>query len=281
MVSRGFITVAQNTLGIDYVRLAYGLALSLKITQREYAGLTVMVTPGTEIDPKYRDAFDHVVEIPWGDLAKSDTWKLANRWKVIHASPYDQTVLLDADMLIPHDMTDYWGMWRNRDVWAASTAYDHRGTIITDRRYRENFDRGGYPNVYTALMYFKKTESAFEFFRTVELVYTNWKQFSRHFPLGDRINCDEAFALAMKLTRHEDYCPNQAFPGITHMKAPLLNLDQIGPKWWESIITSVNPDGTIMVGPYSQRYPFHYHEKDFLTDEMLDDLRWGSLRERD
>ena len=44
---RGFLTFAQNGK-LDYLRMAYAMALSLKATQRE-PYLTVVVTPGTVV----------------------------------------------------------------------------------------------------------------------------------------------------------------------------------------------------------------------------------------
>src|SRR5271157_3807356 len=98
---RGFLTIAQNSADTDYIRLAYGLALSLKATQKENGYLSILVTPGTIVNKEYRWAFDEIIEIPWGDNATASRWKLENEWKAYHVTPYRETIKLDADMLFP------------------------------------------------------------------------------------------------------------------------------------------------------------------------------------
>ena len=63
-MSRGYIVIAQNTGDTDYLRMAYGLALSLKATQTTVSNLCVCVDKGTKVPKKYIEVFDQVVEIP-------------------------------------------------------------------------------------------------------------------------------------------------------------------------------------------------------------------------
>src|SRR5689334_16550107 len=113
---RGFLTFAQNG-ETDYLRLAYGLALSLKATQKRTPYLAVAITPGMTVPEHYRTVFDEVIDIPWGDLAEYDDWKLANEWKAFHLTPYEQTIKLDADMLFLSDIDDWWDWLSRRDLW--------------------------------------------------------------------------------------------------------------------------------------------------------------------
>ena len=46
-MSRGYITIAQNSEDIDYLEMSYALALSLKATQ-ENSNLCVCVDEGTK-----------------------------------------------------------------------------------------------------------------------------------------------------------------------------------------------------------------------------------------
>ena len=77
-MSKGFFTIAQ---GDQYIRFAYALALSLKISQSTYSNLSIGVTPGTIVPEKYAKVFDKIVDIPWGDAAEKTSWKLENEWK--------------------------------------------------------------------------------------------------------------------------------------------------------------------------------------------------------
>ena len=57
-MSRGYIVIAQNSGDTDYLRMAYGLALSLKATQTTVSNLCVCVDKGTVIPKKYLEVFD-------------------------------------------------------------------------------------------------------------------------------------------------------------------------------------------------------------------------------
>lgn len=274
-MSRGFITIAQNSAYGDYVRAAYGLALSLKKTQSKHAGLTVMVTPGTVIPDKYRAVFDQVIEIPWGDAAGLEEWKVHNKWKVYYASPYDETILLDADMLIGVDLDAYWNILRRRPVFACTSPYTFRGDPIMGSPFRHAFDQYGLPHVYTALFYFRRDAAVQRYFRKVQHVYENWEGLRQHYyHLPVNVSGDLAFALAMRMTETEHIYTSKEWPGIVHMKAELQDLGRgkVLDDWVQHLGVQVRTDGTIYVGGYYQRFPFHYQVKTFLTDNILERL---------
>ena len=164
-MSRGYIVIAQNSGDTDYLRMAYGLALSLKATQTTVSNLCVCVDKGTVIPKKYLEVFDQVVEIPWQDDAKESDWKIDNKWKYYYMSPYDETVILDTDMVFPTDVSHWWDTLSERDIWACTNVKTYRGEIAVDHNnyYREYFVKNNLPNVYTAFFYFKKSDLATEF----------------------------------------------------------------------------------------------------------------------
>jgi hypothetical protein len=277
-MSRGFITVAQNSAFGDYVRAAYGLALSLKRTQSKYAGLTVLVTPGTVIPDRYRGVFDKVIEIPWGDDAISEEWKIHNKWKVYFATPYEETILLDADMLIGVDLDAYWNILRHRPVFACTSPYTFRGDPIVKTPFRNAFDMHDLPHVYTAFFYFRRGDQSQRYFRKVQQVYENWAGLRSHFyHLPEKVSGDLAFALAMRLTETERLYCSKEFPGIVHMKTEIQDLGQgrLLEDWTHHLGSQVREDGSIYVGGYHQRLPFHYQVKTFLTDSILERLERG------
>ena len=67
--TRGYITVAENSVSGDYLRMAYALALSLKVSQSEVSNLAVCVSPGMTVPDKYATVFDKVIEMPIGYCA--------------------------------------------------------------------------------------------------------------------------------------------------------------------------------------------------------------------
>ena len=99
-MTKGYVVLAQNSKDDDYARMAYALALSIQNSQTEVKNVT-LVTDIKKLPKKYKVVFDKIVDIPWLDNAAKSKWKIENKWKYIHASPYDETVILDADMLFP------------------------------------------------------------------------------------------------------------------------------------------------------------------------------------
>lgn len=155
-MSKGYIVIAQNNKTVNYLEQAYALALNLKLTQSTVSNLTVCVDANTKalIKTKHKQVFDHIVDIPWNDDAENQPWKINNKWKFYHMSPYDETVILDTDMIFPTDVSYWWDMLSERDVWATTNVRTYRGDVVTSDYYRKYFVKNELPNVYTAFFYF-------------------------------------------------------------------------------------------------------------------------------
>jgi hypothetical protein len=90
-MSKGHIFLAQNS-DVDYVRQACALALTIKKYNKHNETCLITNDP---VPPLYRHAFDHIVPIPWGDSAIGSAWKIENRWKIIHASPFKENIVYE------------------------------------------------------------------------------------------------------------------------------------------------------------------------------------------
>lgn len=274
---RGFFTIAQDSGDNQYVRMAYALSLSLKASQKTVPYLSIGITPGTTVPDQYAWAFDNIIEIPWGDHAADSKWKLENEWKVIHMTPYDETIKLDADMLFFNDIGSWWDMMSQQDFAICNRVLNYRSDTITDDSYRKVFTEDKLPNVYTAFMYFKKTPETFELFDLVKYMYFNWQAIFNVTMKPDTRpkypSTDVIFALALKLLDIDQtsYTTRQ-IPTFTHMKSRLQGWghDSLDEDWTRHMSVFFNPNLECKIGNYLQFFPLHYHVKDFLTDEILD-----------
>jgi len=277
-MSKGFFTIAQ---GDAYVRFAYALALSLKVSQKEHNKLSIGITPGYKVPDEYVHAFDQIIEIPWGDAAERSEWKLENEWKAIYMTPYDETIKLDADMLFTSDISEWWNVLEHSEAVFATNASTYRNELVESDYYRKVFTQNNLPNVYTAFFYFKKTDNVYELFKQAQHIYDNWQRYFGEFTEPDDrpkfVSTDVVFAIAAKILDVESW--NQRIhldvPTFVHMKTQLQKwaVDHGHPpipeEWNRVIQTYFTEDCELFIGNYLQTLPFHYHLKDWLTDEMI------------
>lgn len=269
-MSKGFCILAQNNTKTDYVRQAYALALSIhKFNNKQ----KVSIITNDKVHPKYQHVFDHIIEIPWTDQAEETDWKIENRWKVYHASPYDQTIVMDADMLVLNNIEHWWTELSKRDLFFVSNVKTFSGDVASSRYYRKVFDANKLPNLYSAIYYFKKNKRTQKFFTMLELIMTNWELFYGKYAGKDYqkwCSVDVSCAIASKLLGNEtEITQPNSFITFTHMKPHLQNWNDVPEKWTSAIGQYLLPDGTLMLGNYKQNNVLHYVEDEFLNDTML------------
>lgn len=275
-MSRGFFTIAQGEM---YQRLAYALALSLKVSQpEELSKLSIGVAKGEKVNPKYVSVFDKIVKIPWRDAAKKSKWKLENEWKSIYMTPYDETIKLDADMLFPSSIEHWWDILAESDGVFSTKVRTYRGDVITNDYYRKTFTESELPNIYTAFFYFKKSDVNYELFKLAEFIFNNWERSYYEFLLPDQrpkyVSTDVVFAIAAKIMGYESLNknPHLDLPTFVHMKSHLQGWpdDRYMVEDWTKMITvHFSRDCDLKIGNFRQLLPFHYHVKEFITDRMI------------
>lgn len=277
-MSQGYITIAQNNTDTNYLEQAYGLALSLRASQSTVKDLAVCVDSQTlaAIEPRHERAFSHIITIPWGDEAASTEWKIQNKWKVFHMTPFEHTVLLDADMVFPTDVSHWWSYLTASEFWATTTVHNFRGEPIpSDQVYRKTFQINHLPNVYSAFMYFCKCDLAAEIFRLVDLIFHNRSEFFTEFLEPTHrpawISGDVAFALAIKLLGVQHLTTRPAlYPTFIHMKAQIQNVHGVMYEdWQQSLATQMLEANHIKIGNHRISLPLHYTQASWLTPQRL------------
>jgi hypothetical protein len=274
-MTKGYVVLAQNTDTIDYIRQAYALALSLKLSQQTVSNISIITDD--VVPEEYKSVFENIIPIPWGDAAVDSRFKVENRWKIYHASPYDQTVVLDTDMLVLDDLSSFWNTFENYDVYYTSKVLDYRNKIVTDDYYRKAFTANQLPNLYSGLHYFKKGDFAKEFYSWVEVITNNWELFygkfvSEHYP--ERASMDITAALAAKVMDVSEKVTNTKHDPVTfiHMKSRIQGWTEPTDSWMQSVAVYFDDACELKIANYRQQGVFHYTEKDFLTDKIVSKL---------
>jgi hypothetical protein len=90
----GYLLIVSSNKSVDYLKMAYALALSIKNTQKSGFDKVALVTDNVESVSKLLSpwVFDHVIE-------STDHKGWDGRSWMDQLSPWDYTVCLDVDML--------------------------------------------------------------------------------------------------------------------------------------------------------------------------------------
>ena len=85
---------------------------------------------------------------------------------------------------------------------------------------------------------------------------------------------DLVYALAIKLLDLEDTVCDyniKDVPTFVHMKSFVQNIPQhkISNDWTQSLTSQLSDDLKVRVANYEQSLPFHYVEKNWMTDEKI------------
>ena len=267
---QGYLTIAQNSNDVDYLRLAYLQALSVKATQKinNYA-VVVDSHTAKQVTYLHRQVFDHVIELPFDDMAEHVDWKLQNEWQVWWATPFKETIKLESDLLLTVPQDHWWHMLRHREVCFSVVARDYRNAVSNSRMYRTAFDENNLPNAYNGFSYFRYSKTSADFFVALKNIFENTDMVKSNLSYCNKIATDEAYAVAANIIGEEKcFLPHTDYPCLTHMKPGIHNWHK-DTNWLDVLPYTLDQDGSITVGGYRQLYPFHYYEKEFATDKVI------------
>jgi len=139
-VSKGFLIFAQNTDTVDYISQAYALALSIKYSQKSVTDISLVTT--NDIPEKYKGVFDKIIPTPWSENTSESRYATEHRWKLYHVTPYDETIVLDSDMLLLEDITTWWEYCSNYDLKFCSRIKNYKLETVQDTFHRKTFISG-------------------------------------------------------------------------------------------------------------------------------------------
>ena len=224
----------------------------------------------TNDEVEFENLFDKIIPIPWNDDAEGSDWKIQNRWKLYHASPYNKTIVMDTDMLVLQSISEWWNFLEKYKLFFTNKVYTYRGDTANTSYYRKVFEVNKLPNLYAGFHYFEKSQEAQEFYHWLELVMQNWQAFYEVFLEGvtrpKHISVDVcASIVSLILGNSSEITNNQVeFPSFTHMKKNCQGWADGSSNWQDRVGFYIARDCSIKIGNYSQSGILHYTEKDFL-----------------
>jgi hypothetical protein len=235
---RGYLIPAVNTSDTDYVDCAMQLADSIRHWHPE-ADITVLTKE----------------MLPYGDLGG-----FHNDWQCFDASPYRQTIKLEADMIVAGPIDHWWNMFEKRDVVISQGCRDIYNRASPARHYRQIFDQNQLPDVYNAMTYWRRSHTANEFFSLVRQIFENWNDVKGILKFPDmEPSTDVVYGVVAAIMGPEQVTlPKGLGPSIVHMKryiVPIMTED-----WTEELIWENTQPG-LRINTIAQQGLVHYHIK--------------------
>jgi hypothetical protein len=267
----GYLLIISKNSKVDYLKLAYALALSIKITQKPGFDKVALITDDIESVKALKSSwvFDHIQH--WDQ----ETYWDGRAWMDL-LTPWDNTVCLDVDMLFFRDYSHWieYFLKNSTELFMPSVSYTYRGDEVSDDYYRKTFTNNLLPNVYSFYTYFKKNSSKYkEFFPLARHITKHPTEFKNmYLPkyAPKIVGTDEAFALSAKILGiDEEVTYKIDFPKVVHLK-PMIQ----GWPWPSDSISDhvglyFDLAGQLKIGNYQQHDIVHYNEKEFITDEVI------------
>jgi hypothetical protein len=275
----GYLLVVSSNDSVDYLKMAYALALSIKNTQKAGFDKVALVTDNVEAVSKLLSpwVFDHVIE-----SSEHTGWD-GRSW-MDQLSPWDYTVCLDVDMLFFRDHSYIIESFIKNDVelFLPSTVYTYRGEVVTSDHYRRVFTANDLPNVYSLFTYFKKDSTLVnDFFNLGRAIIKNPIEFSNNF-LSNRkpkiIGTDEAFALSAKILGIADQITYSLESlKVVHLKSMIQNWPWPADTIFDHVGFYFDKTANAKIGNFQQQDVLHYVDKNLITDEyisILENIAW-------
>jgi hypothetical protein len=235
LAERGYLIPA---VGEQYVACADRLADSIR-QHHPTANITILTQD----------------QLPYGDQGG-----FANDWQCFQSSPYRQTIKLEADMITAGPIDHWWTLFEQRDVVISQGCRDFYDKPGQSRAYRRIFDRNNLPDVYNAITYWRRSETAMQFFDLVRNIFTQWDQYKTLLRFADEeATTDVVYAIAAVIIGPEQVTlPPGLGPTIIHMKQHMIGT--VTDNWTNELVWEHNP---FRINTVAQWGLVHYNIKDW------------------
>lgn len=244
---QGYLILAVNTDTTDYIACAKRLSHSIKHWHPD--AKVCLVTDSDFVDP----VFDYVRILP---TVESNPY--AYDPYIFRLSPFRETIKLEADMIVASAIDHWWDLFAHKDVVVSLGCRDYYDRTSLARHYRKIFDENSLPDVYNAITYWRRSETARDFFRLVHSIFQDWKEFKELIKFPDDVpSTDLVYAMATEIIGREK-CTLPGSPTIVHMKKHIIGTQT--ENWTKELVWEFNP---LRINTVAQFGAFHYHVKDW------------------
>lgn len=199
-MSKGALIFAYNNEAINYVRMATWSA------DRIRRHLDIPVCLVTDVDNVDTTKFDRVIHVEapktqqfrhFRDYKTTGTWRNHNRVNAYELTPWDQTLLLDADYVVASDQ-----LKMLFDIDQDFLVHDQATDIAGNLPFQGNRAFGTYnmPMSWATVICFRKCAVSQMIFSTMEMVRDNWNHYLQLYQIDEpTYRNDFALSIAMNV----------------------------------------------------------------------------------
>lgn len=225
-MTTGALIFAFNNEQIDYVAMANWSAKNI----HRHLGIPVCLV--TDKEPTHSHVFDRVViakpvnagQRYFSDYDSNVTWHNTNRMDAYALSPWDQTLVLDADYVVASDQ-HLTTLTSSQDFVCYRWATDVTGLqTFEDLNYFGNYCM---PMWWATVMMFRRSNSTELLFDSMQMVRDNWTHYRNLYknPVATYRN-DHALSIALNTLNGHTLCVD-AIPGTLASLTPEHRLTQL------------------------------------------------------
>jgi len=224
-MTTGALIFAVNNEHIDYVAMATWSARNIQ----RHLNIPVAVVTTQPI----ASGFDQVIVIDpvgtneryFSDYAANVTWHNESRTDAYALSPWDQTLVLDADYVVSSSQLKV-VLDANQDFLAHRWAYDATG--INDFTSQNYFGNYCMPMTWATVMMFRRSQQAKLIFDSMQMIKNNWTHYRNlYHNTRSTYRNDHALSIALNITNGHTLTYNNIPWNLTTI-TPDCSLSKIG-----------------------------------------------------
>ena len=272
-MTQGYITLAAKSTDNIQLQQAVLLASSIKKFDKERE-FTLLVDSFSSVPKKYEDAFDTIIELPYGVFDPTEDVML-NAWQVYGSSPYEQTMFIDKRSIFLNNIDDMWDNLAGNYLTLPKQASNFKGEPNNGKYRFMVHERNDIPQYWDSVMYFEKSECTEQFFKMFDVVLKEFRRIYLKLIEENRpgyFDYNLLVNITLKMLGEQDNI---------HGDIPftMLSLDNITtddddlPADWCDYLNNWYSNGMLKINNHRQSGIVCYNSDNFLDDDILDDHR--------
>jgi len=205
-ISRGVVLFAFNSSKYNYVEMAEYCARRVK----SFLDLPTTIITDEESAETITYDFDNIiiVESDKNNIRESQVWINKGRYQAYELSPYEETLVLDADYVVNSDK-----LLKTFDFSDSFCCHNRTEMLMYPEAPQEFLSSYSYSSLWATVIMFKKSNRAKQIFEALEMVQNNYDHYANiHSFVGGIFRNDYALTLALKIVNghsdvRSDYIP--------------------------------------------------------------------------